>query len=297
MSRALSRSGDLRDAQSVRGWLGRVLATTLVGTTDERAGAGKTLTDPAGFDEQPTEPELEVQAAVCFCLYRLLSTLKPTHSELIWRIDLLGEPRHRVAISLGLTLNNVNVKLHHGCRALKARLEAICLICSEHGTMRTSPTLSQAPRLTSLSSFAENPAPIDIGRDRHAQGAENEAMARFLLAIVAVLVLAVSPITAWAASTACGMDSSQAIGFSMASMDSTIADRDAVPGKSDPCCGEALKGCAMSCSMICVGGGAILAPVSDIAVYEAPVTLSPSKGATLRAHPPARLDRPPKSMA
>lgn len=122
-------------------------------------------------------------------------------------------------------------------------------------------------------------------------------MARFVLAILAVLALAVSPITAQAALMPCGMDSSPATDSGMAPMDGTAADRGAAPAKSDPCCGKALKGCAMSCSMICAGGGAILAAVADIAVFEAPATLSPSKGASLSPHPPARLERPPKSMA
>ena len=133
MSRALSRSQDLRDAQSVRGWLSRVLATTLVDHYRRKSRRREQPTDPAEFDELPIEPDPEVDAAVCFCLYRLLPTLKPTHSELIWRIDLLGEPRDRVAVSLGLTLNNVNVKLHRGRRALKTRLQEICLTCPEHG--------------------------------------------------------------------------------------------------------------------------------------------------------------------
>lgn len=122
-------------------------------------------------------------------------------------------------------------------------------------------------------------------------------MARFVLAILAVLALVVSPITASAAMMPCGMDSSQAVGASMVSMDRAAADRDAAPVKSDPCCGKGRKGCAMSCSTVCAAGGAILATVSSIALFEAPVTLSPSKSATLRAHPPARLDRPPKSVA
>ena len=133
MSRALSRSSDLRDAQSVRGWLSRVLATTLVDHYRRKARRRESVTDPADFDDLPMEPDLEVDAAVCFCLYRLLPTLKPAHSELIWRIDLLGEPRDRVAVSLGLTLNNVNVKLHRARRALKTRLQEICLTCQQHG--------------------------------------------------------------------------------------------------------------------------------------------------------------------
>lgn len=133
MAKALARSHELRDVQSVRGWLSRVLATTLVDHHRRRARRRETLHEPAELDELPMEADVEVEAAVCLCLYRLLPTLKAEYSELIWRIDLLGEPRDRVAVALGLTLNNVNVKLHRGRRALKGRLEAICLTCPEHG--------------------------------------------------------------------------------------------------------------------------------------------------------------------
>ncbi len=133
MAKALARSHDLRDVRSVRGWLSRILATTLVDHHRRRARRRETLQDPADLAELPMEADVEVEAAVCFCLYRLLPTLKAEYSELIWRIDLLDEPRDRVAISLGLTLNNVNVKLHRGRRALRARLESICLTCPEHG--------------------------------------------------------------------------------------------------------------------------------------------------------------------
>jgi hypothetical protein len=122
-------------------------------------------------------------------------------------------------------------------------------------------------------------------------------MARFLLATLAVLAFAASPITASAAPMSCTMDAVQAVGSDMASMDGASADRHARPVKSDPCCGKALKGCAKSCSMICAGAVAVLATVPSIAVFEAPVRRNPPEGAALRAHPPPRLDRPPKSGA
>ena len=124
IARALDRSKHLRDVQSVRGWLSRVLAT---------ARRKDSPRDPADLEALAVAPDPEIEAAVCFCLYRLLPTLKPEYSELIWRVDLLDEPRDRVAASLGLTLNNVNVRLHRGRRALRARLEEICLTCPQHG--------------------------------------------------------------------------------------------------------------------------------------------------------------------
>lgn len=133
VARALQRSHHLRDVESVRGWLSRILATTLVDHY-RRAGRRKESPHaPEDLEALAVAPDPEIEAAVCFCLYRLLPTLSPQYSELIWRIDLLGEPRDQVAAGLGLTLNNVNVRLHRARRSLRARLEEMCLTCPQHG--------------------------------------------------------------------------------------------------------------------------------------------------------------------
>ena len=135
MARALERSADLKEVRSVRGWLGRVLATTLVDhhRRSARRALRETATDPSDLDEMLVEPDAEIEHQVCFCLYRILPTLRPDYAEVIWRIDLLDEPRDWVAIELGVTLGNINVRLHRGRRALRARLEAICMTCPKHG--------------------------------------------------------------------------------------------------------------------------------------------------------------------
>ncbi|MBU2167955.1 MAG: sigma-70 family RNA polymerase sigma factor [Alphaproteobacteria bacterium] len=133
MERALRRAGDLRDIQSLRGWLSRVLATTLIDHYRRTSRRKETLREPSEMEDFVGEPDDEIDAAVCHCLYRLLPTIKADYSDLIWRIDLLGEPRDQVAVSVGLNLNNVNVKLHRARRALKTRLEDVCLTCPEHG--------------------------------------------------------------------------------------------------------------------------------------------------------------------
>ena len=133
VARALERSRDLRDVQSVRGWLSRGLATTLVDHHRRAARRRESSREPAELEALAVAPDVEVDAAVCFCLYRLLPTLKSGYTDLIWRIDLLGEPRDRVAATLGLTLNNLNVRLHRGRQALRARLEELCLTCPQHG--------------------------------------------------------------------------------------------------------------------------------------------------------------------
>ena len=135
MLRAVERSADLRDVRSVRGWLSRILATTIV---DHQRRAGKRrkreeIVDPFDLEELSIEPDDELEETICNCLYKLLPTLKPEYAEVIWRIDLLEEPRDRVAASLGVSLNNITVRLHRGRQALKKRLEEMCMTCPVHG--------------------------------------------------------------------------------------------------------------------------------------------------------------------
>jgi RNA polymerase sigma-70 factor (ECF subfamily) len=135
MLRAIERSTQLRDVRTVRGWLSRILATTIVDhqRRSARRRHREPVMNPNDLEAIEIEADEELDEAVCNCLYKLLPTLKPEYAEVIWRIDLLGEPRERVAASLGVTLNNVTVRLHRGRQALKRRLEEMCLTCPIHG--------------------------------------------------------------------------------------------------------------------------------------------------------------------
>jgi RNA polymerase sigma factor (sigma-70 family) len=131
--RALERASQLRDVRTVRGWLGRILATTIVDHQRNlnRRRRRETHVDEAEIESEAVDAELD--AAVCNCLYRLLPTLKPEYADIVWRADILGEPRDRLAASLGTSLNNVSVRLHRGRQALRKRLEEMCRTCPIHG--------------------------------------------------------------------------------------------------------------------------------------------------------------------
>jgi RNA polymerase sigma-70 factor (ECF subfamily) len=133
--RALERAADLRDIRTLRGWLGRILASTIAdqqrrAIRKRRREVAMELTD---IESLAVEPDVELDGAVCNCLYKLLPTLKPDFAEVLWRADILGEPRDRIAASLGTSLNNVTVRIHRGRQALKKRLEEMCLTCPVHG--------------------------------------------------------------------------------------------------------------------------------------------------------------------
>lgn len=133
--RALKRTGDIRDVDRVRGWLSRVLASTVADHQRARARARsrETALDELGENSSAFAVLPEDDAAICNCLHKILPTLKPEYAEIVWRADLLGEPRDRIAAALGTTLNNVTVRLHRGRQALRKRLEETCRTCPDHG--------------------------------------------------------------------------------------------------------------------------------------------------------------------
>lgn len=138
--RALEKASDLRDVRAVRGWLGRVLATTIA-DHQRRAlvqGRREIAIDAGSTEGLAAEPDPDLDQAVCDCLYQLLPTMKPEYAEVIWRADLLGEPRDRLAVSLGTTVNNVTVRLHRARQVLRRRLEQMCLTCPVHGFLDCS---------------------------------------------------------------------------------------------------------------------------------------------------------------
>lgn len=138
--RALEKASDLRDVRTVRGWLGRILSTTIA-DHQRRAGVQRrreVAMDPSITEALAVQPDPDLDQAVCDCLYQLLPTLRADYAEVIWRADLLGEPRDRLAVSLGTTVNNVTVRLHRARQALRKRLEQMCLTCPIHGFLNCS---------------------------------------------------------------------------------------------------------------------------------------------------------------
>lgn len=136
MLRAIDQASSLRDVRTLRGWLSRILATSIA---DHQRGAARrrqreTLMSPTFFDETH-DTEAELDAALCACLHELIATLKPEQADLIRRIDLDEEPRDQVAVALGISPATLAVRLHRARNALRQRLIEMCLTCPEHGFM------------------------------------------------------------------------------------------------------------------------------------------------------------------
>ena len=88
--------------------------------------------------ELPEQAEAAVERVICACVKRLLPRLPEQYRDLLERIDLRGGSLKQAATELGLTTNNLTVRLHRARQRLRAELERNCKVCSRHGCLDCS---------------------------------------------------------------------------------------------------------------------------------------------------------------
>ena len=124
--RALERAGQLRELPAVRGWLRRIFETVLVDHCRRSTGRRSRevpfevhLHDRQ--DESAAAPTAPDPAGV---VVSLLPRLKPEYAEIIRKVDLMDRSRAEAAGELGITVNNLTVRLHRARAALRTQLRA-----------------------------------------------------------------------------------------------------------------------------------------------------------------------------
>lgn len=122
----------IRNRDSLRGWLAQVLRHTLADYY-RKSAVRQRLQQRLDNEREFAMSNDEAEHAACACLYPLLPTLPPQYAQVIWRIDLLGQPRSQVAKSLRISANNMAVRIYRARRALRAALEEFCVTCPIHG--------------------------------------------------------------------------------------------------------------------------------------------------------------------
>lgn len=135
--KVIERSHELKKIESAVSWFYRILRNSIVDYYRSHASHNRKVEGllqemiTAGEDQTPAFDE--VRPTVCVCLTLLLRGLRPAYADLLRRIDLEGDSVDMVANDLQVTPNNLTVRLHRARKALKARLEQVCGICTNHG--------------------------------------------------------------------------------------------------------------------------------------------------------------------
>jgi RNA polymerase sigma-70 factor (ECF subfamily) len=124
--KALERAGQLREPLAVGGWLRRIFETTLIDHCRRAGGrrAREVPFDAQLHDRAEAEPPREAPGEAAAIVIGLLPRLKPDYAKVIEQVDLLERSRAEAACDLGITTNNLTVRLHRARAALRTQLAA-----------------------------------------------------------------------------------------------------------------------------------------------------------------------------
>lgn len=130
-ARGLPHVPALADDESAIRWFYRVLRNAIIDHHRRTAAASRALASFANEVEEPLEPEL--RNAVCQCVTRVASTLKPEYAEALQRVDVEGVAVKDFAVEAGLTSSNAGVRIFRARTALREQIVRSCGACATHG--------------------------------------------------------------------------------------------------------------------------------------------------------------------
>jgi RNA polymerase sigma-70 factor (ECF subfamily) len=131
--KALSAENKPTDEENTIAWFYRILRRSIIDIyrrNDARARALERFKQ-----EFPEEPDAEDERMLCQCFKRLLPSVPAQYRDLLSAVDLQGEDIGDVAKQLGVTRNNLTVRLHRARKHLKDALAQTCRACSDEGCL------------------------------------------------------------------------------------------------------------------------------------------------------------------
>ena len=134
--RALKSDQRFSADDNVLAWFYRILRNVLTDLHRRRAAQTRGLERFASESAVAHETEdSDIEQAACACFRGLLPTLRPEYARVLELADLDGKPAEAVAEGLGISKNNLKVRLHRARRQLRERLEQTCKACAAHGCL------------------------------------------------------------------------------------------------------------------------------------------------------------------
>ena len=128
--KALQRADELKDGEKSVAWFYQILRNVIIDHARSR-GAARKRDDAWATDTVTLADDADAERVLCGCFEHLLPSLRPTHAELLRRVDLEGRPVAATAIALGMTANNASVTLHRARAELRKKLQEFSGSCAD----------------------------------------------------------------------------------------------------------------------------------------------------------------------
>jgi RNA polymerase sigma-70 factor (ECF subfamily) len=153
LTRAVDRVSTLDDPTKAQAWFYSILRRAIVDHL--RGGAADPLRFASELElDSIADGSAATATTACTCGLKLLEDVRPAYREVVRRIDVEGHDPSAVASDLGITLDNLHVRLHRARRALRDDIEEYCCVTT------LGPCLDCACDGESRCGSAPRPAPV-----------------------------------------------------------------------------------------------------------------------------------------
>lgn len=136
--KSIEKDEDVRDETSSVAWFFRTLRNAVIDHYRRAGSRSRALEAFARELEGASAPPPELSDAICGCVSRLASTLKPEYEAALRRVDVEGVPVQAFASEAGITPNNASVRVFRAREALRKQVRTSCGTCAEHGCLECS---------------------------------------------------------------------------------------------------------------------------------------------------------------
>lgn len=119
LTRALSRSGQLRDSTRAAAWVARVVQNAVL---DQIRARALPVTGP-NVDELANAVDESID---CWCVLTQMRLLGDAHRDILQLVVVDGHSLEAAAAALGITRNAATVRLHRARSALRSQLATHC---------------------------------------------------------------------------------------------------------------------------------------------------------------------------
>jgi len=114
-------------------WFYRILRRSIIDVYRKQGARSRAL---ERFEKEfPETPDDEGEKELCKCFHRLLPLVPEQYRKVLDEVDLKGNDPDSVSAKLGLTRNNLTVKLHRARKHMRKALTANCGACGVHGCL------------------------------------------------------------------------------------------------------------------------------------------------------------------
>jgi RNA polymerase sigma-70 factor (ECF subfamily) len=132
-ARAIARLGELRDEDAIVAWFYRALRNAIVDHHRRRGTADRALEQWAAETSAVVEANEAAAPAVCACVTRVATSLKPEYADALARIDVDGTAVRDFAAERGISSSNAAVRIFRAREALRRGVIATCGACASGG--------------------------------------------------------------------------------------------------------------------------------------------------------------------